>query len=535
MNLIPDVPSGTPNYWCTWSTQNYSLTPDEIGIDDPAIFEGVSGFRLTMDHLDEKRVFHSPGWITNYYDKIRSDLYVVFDVGWDIPYGVLYNEELWKFGSVELEPTRFPSFTGTPTERLYKLDQHVKAAGWRGAGLWIAPQVLGDGRNGHFTDTDTARRYWSERAHWCAEAGIEYWKADIGARCGSVEFRRLMTEIAREEAPLLAIEHAPMGGPLNDVPASWENYSSASTYRYSDYGDLLARSVALLEFSDVLRLYDVTNQLSVATTLDRVASVLHSAPAGTTGLVNCEDEVYLAAALGCAMGIMRHPIWKPRSGIDYDTNQYAKRIDEVIRAVRWQRIAPAFGAGEGAIYVDDVLLTDSWHFEAGQTWAEWVVGQEILQRAPARVSRGMPLPEVAYSAHGSEVPFVVASHHPNGAIAVATLPRVRTVYGSYLTLVDVVLEVPGISAVLGIFGLYKSLSLRFCTPITGFRVYAQDLASNSAVDISERVSIDGNIVTLPGDLLRQIGSSASTPNDCSYPGLVVRFEPIMPDNARMES
>ena len=65
----------------------------------------------------------------------------------------------------------------------------------------------------------------------------------------------------------------------------------------------------LLIFSDVLRTYDITAQLSVPTTLDRVVQILasfDSLPKGK-GIINCEDEPYVAASLGCAIGVMRHP------------------------------------------------------------------------------------------------------------------------------------------------------------------------------------------------------------------------------------
>lgn len=43
--------------------------------------------------------------------------------------------------------------------------------------------------------------------------------------------------------------------------------------------------------------------MSEATTLDRLSYILKSAK----GIVNAEDEPYIAASLGCANGIMRSP------------------------------------------------------------------------------------------------------------------------------------------------------------------------------------------------------------------------------------
>ena len=80
-----------------------------------------------------------------------------------------------------------------------------------------------------------------------------------------------------------------------------------------DDGKILASALDLLSFTSVLRTYDVLLQLSVPTTLDRVAQLLKNRPESATGvggLLLCEDEVYIGAALGCAMGIMRSHWWQ---------------------------------------------------------------------------------------------------------------------------------------------------------------------------------------------------------------------------------
>ena len=66
----------------------------------------------------------------------------------------------------------------------------------------------------------------------------------------------------------------------------------------------------ILQHTDVYRTYDVTSILSLPTTLDRVAEMLKGAEGHSEvhGLLNVEDEVYVAAAMGCTMGILRHPL-----------------------------------------------------------------------------------------------------------------------------------------------------------------------------------------------------------------------------------
>lgn len=144
---------------------------------------------------------------------------------------------------------------------------------------------------------------------------------------------------------------------------------------------------------------------------------------GVKGLVNCEDEVYVAAGLGCTMGIMRHPFLNV-SGNDFETVSRIKykdvffRLDEVVRAVRWSQI-----------------------------------------------------------------------------------------------------DKP-----VGVFGVFGSLKLK-AEGLKGktFRVFAQDLAGEKAVDISKAVTVSDNGIVIPGEVLNRIGRMAATPGDISSPGTVIRI------------
>ena len=118
-NLIPDQPCAAPNYFCTWAAQNFAQEKETSA----------------RDHLTERLVFDRPGWISNYYQAIRGDLFVVFDDGWDVPLSADGSQERWVFGSLELNEKRFPSCAGNPARRLRKLNDKVRGAGWRGAGL----------------------------------------------------------------------------------------------------------------------------------------------------------------------------------------------------------------------------------------------------------------------------------------------------------------------------------------------------------------------------------------------------------------
>jgi len=515
-SLVPERPGMTPSYWCTWGVQNYSLAAvDELD------------HSMVAANLTEEHVFGRSGWARAFPEEIRSDLLIVFDLGWDVPAGERFDDTRWKLGSLQVASDKFPSCTGTPTERLRALVGLTRAAGWRGAGIWIACQALGDGHGEHRLEGPALEEYWRERLRWSRDAGVSYWKVDYGARGDDPSFRRLISRLAGEEAPGLVVEHGKGVGPLNDWTAwdpTWTTHGTGG-YRAWNGGQVLAEAVELLGFSDVLRTYDVTAQLSLPTTLDRVAQLLVDAPSGGEAGLNCEDEPYLGAVLGLAIGVMRHPMWIDIEGKPYDPFQVQRRIDEVVRAVRWQRIAPAVPAGRTKVFLSAQRLSDAWPFRKGDSWAPDSDGREIGQTAPAIVARGMPLPEVRAKA---EVPYVAASRHPNGAVAVGAFPRVLGKRHQEAPLAAVAVELGPTTERVGVFGRFESLALELAGGRSVPRVWAQDLAGDEAVDVTDRVRREGGLVVLPGSLIEEIGLSARTPGDLSEPALVLKLEEPTP-------
>jgi hypothetical protein len=75
----------------------------------------------------------------------------------------------------------------------------------------------------------------------------------------------------------------------------------------------------------------------------------------------------------------------------------------------------------------------------------------------------------------------------------------------------------------GVFGRYRSLTLRLSRAAAAFVVMAQDLAGDSARDITPEVKRHGNEITIPGRVIERIGLSAATPGDVSDPGLVLKL------------
>ena len=511
-NLVPDRASGSSlNYWCTWSAQHpmwYIKTDEELKTFD--LLKATEGGNAARRRMDQAALFDDPGWATNFWPRLRADLYLCLDDGWDVPYGVDAKKERWRFGSLILNEERFPDFKGTPAERLRSLNAKVKSLGWRGLALWVAAQCEGDKRDGQYLTPEACEAYWRERARWSAQAGIEYWKVDWGARDHDEAFRRMLTKVAREEAPNLVVEHVVCMAPVNNPKGNGH---------FRDWAEVAKPSLEYLSFSDSFRSYDVMGGLANASTLDRIATWLaeaHLQPPAR-GIINCEDNPYMGAAMGFSIGVMSVPVRGP-----YTKWQWP-RIDEASRALRWQRLAPAFGVGANRAYAGDRILIDSKQVGA-DFWFRQVAGKKVEQYAPAVMSRGVALPIVACE---GEPPFVVASRNPHGATAVATLPRCvddKTLYPP----ADVTLGVQDGDQPIGVFGKFRTLTLRFSHALASPRVSAQDLLADEAQDITQRVKVSDHAIILDGELISEVGRAAATAQDPSGPGLILKLETQTP-------
>ena len=255
MNLIPEQPQVTGNYFCTWDSQ----------CDHMYTWKDRPADRSARDAMTEDFLFGKNG-LLNSFQGIREDLIVVLDDGWDVPFGATDSRV---FGSLEADVERFPSLRNlTPAQRLEALSNRIRALGYRGLGLWVPTQSpsLVNGRK--ITRTpDEERLYWEERARWCHDGGVLYLKADWGAHQGDAAYCAMMTDCMRKYAPGLSIEHGMTGRPLfeseKDGPAVSEK--------------LEAYLEKVLPVSDYLRTYDVCHELKYASTVDRTAICLQAA------------------------------------------------------------------------------------------------------------------------------------------------------------------------------------------------------------------------------------------------------------------
>lgn len=477
-SLIPDTPTNAPDYFCTWNVQGYQTS-----------YTGSQNMRAVVNERSLFGTGDKEGWV-EFFPKIRADLYFVMDDSWDIPQDI--NTKTNKYlGLVELDTTRFPSFTGTPTERLAKLNKKVKSYGWKGVGGWICAQESEVAEN-----HDSIDAYWTERLKAAHESGFDYWKVDWGIQSRNDKWRRNLTRLGRTHAPNLCIEHA----------------------MKNEY----------VEFSDVFRTYDVENIIATPVTIQRIASLLpYDTEGEAKGIINCEDEPFLAVGLGCAIGVMRHPYngKLPNGKQDHAFppvgRNYKNRLDEVVRGVRWHRIAEPFGVANDAC-IDTILLDDYWEVQADETWVKRNIGDVVHESAPARISRNMPLPEITAN-RTDEVPYVMASRYPNGATAIVTTERTLG-RKCVLNPVIVTAEMEDLYKPVGIFGKYEQLILNFTEKIdpTAIKVFGQDLAGDRAIEITERLIIEGNWIIVPGNLVETVGLMDATIGDESLPGMVLQ-------------
>ncbi len=486
-NLVPNIQNPTPDYYCTWQTQLYATC------DGKPVAQ--------RENITEKGLFAQEkpyGW-AYFYENTRNDLFIVMDDSWDVP---LENYEPY-YGSLQLDKTKFPESTAdgrTNAEAMKVLADRIKALGWKGLGGWVCAQ-----ESELFSEGKTPEEYWTERLKEAHEAGFSYWKVDWGKNMQDPEWRKMLTNLGKKYAPNLTIEQSMIK--------------------------------EIIPVSDVYRTYDVPAIMSIPMTMEKLRefSAVGTTKEGYLGLVNCEDEAYVAAAGGYAMGIMRHPYsgafvnGKPDMSFPAVHRNLKTKMCEVTRAARWHRIAPAFGVSEEGVHISDEMLRDTWVIEDQEAeieaWWMWTAslvadkeGDMIPKSACAAISRNIELPKVTPDANG-DIPYVVASRNPNGAVSIVTLGRTRE-RAYWIPLCDITLDA-GDADTVGVFGEYASLTLNVSRPVS--TVLMQDLAADEALDVTEDVVIGDGTVTIPGALIRKIGTMAQPEGDTSEPGVVVRL------------
>ena len=487
INLIPNFFNPSPDYYCTWQTQLYA-TCDGKPLAQRAI-------------IGEKALFNKEkpyGW-AYFYEKARQDLFIVMDDSWDVP----LNGDRAFYGSLELNSEKFPVSTTdkTNSEALKSLTERIKSLGWKGLGGWVCAQEPA------FYE-DNVEEHWKKRLIEMQKSGFAYWKVDWGKKAQNHSFRKMLTDLARDLAPDLTIEHAMIPEIIPD--------------------------------SDVFRTYDVPAIMSIPMTMQKIQELSGTqAPAGINkGLINCEDEVYTAAAGGFTMGVMRHPYAGPFINDLPDPSFPAlhrnlkNKMYEVIRATRWHRIAPAFAMDQNHIFVSDEILIDTWKFvnkneEMEEWWFKMPAVTDYMDEttniltkaAPATICRNTHLPDIKPDENGNK-PYCIASRNPNGAYSIATLGR--TIDRNYFIPKCNITICAEDSNIIGIFGEYDQLVIQ--TDLTNVKqLLMQDLASEKSFDVTSEIIISDKQLIIPGYLISDIGTMAQPKEDTSEPGVVIKI------------
>ncbi len=516
LNLVPQTPATAPNYWCTWYWQNYLIRKGQpvTNPDAATVYSNVSA----RESMNQETIFGATGMARVMLPHTRGDYYFVIDHGWQDK-----NLKDHTFTLV-MDTLDFPRYAHlAPKDRIKQMNKDIKDLGWRRLGLWVRGNP----------DEQQMRTY----VNWSKYAGIEYWKIDGG----DIE-TYYATQIKNEIYPELFLEHITGAGPVNpkwdkpglqlypsiyhpgeDTPQELEASLNAATEK-------VAKSLEVIQNTDVFRTYDAAPLMVTTTTLQRIHDILMQTAGEPeyTALLNIQDDPNVAAALGLVVAVKRHPMHTPRmyKGKDlhfqiYGDRHVDQRLNEMDRFVLWQRIAPPMPAGYGSFRASKTNLIDSIFFTESDTWYKATYEKMVYQSAPAVMARNLPLPEVQVT---GPAPYVMASRFKNGAIAVATEGRVTPDSSWFhpqatVTLKDIETDVP-----IGIFGYYQSLNLKLKKELPkDFRIYAQDLLARKATDITGEVTYSEKTLRIPGTLIKRVGTAENDTGDISAPGLVLKI------------
>ena len=522
MKLIPNEGRNTANYWCSWRNQRLFMPNPFLHMRQ---FDSAGHDIAQREMLNDEFLFGKRGILSQHMQEVRKDMYVMLDDGWDVPYNGNYRA----FGSLILNEERFPYGGKTPSENLAILNKKIIDLGYAGTGLWIPMSCIGESEENPF-DKNSFCDYWIERAKWIDYADIAYVKIDWGIHGDQIDFRERLTDIFKKYAPRVQVEHSSLDGWFYDPSTEKEKYAQ------------------LLNISDAFRCYDVRFDFNSVTTLARAFHMLSlscEVRKDCQGYINVGEEPYIAASLGCTMGIMSHPLLRG-SIISFVPNDFENGIsrrmtlkseyhsfDHYERALRWHRVAPAVPFKAGETICSDTWLEDSWTYEKEPYpyCLNDIEKKTIRQTAPQIVARNTSLPEIKKST----LPYHLIEHQPfisasvnseTGVYTIATLPRtIDGVMNCTTPAVDVIARGLSADKCFGVFGVYRSLTLEFNESIEGMKLFGGDILLDNHKDLSQcdGLRIEGNTLFLDGEFLNKTGLECASFHDLSDPASVFKL------------
>lgn len=531
------------DYWCTWETQ--------VSFADRArrLPENKGRDVRDSDFINEDLLFGKHAWV-KLFPGARQDLVLMFDAGWDYPYGTNRQSNggrgISAYGSMTPDPVRFPSLKGTNVQKLTALRRRIEDAGWGGLGLWVAPQKCGEWRGAPFPK-DVLIEDMKWKLAESQAAGISYWKVDIGVHQGDIWYCQTLSTLADEYAPDVVIDHScAFANPMNGVAhphiyaanvegperfigktgrmigvPGFEPWDGVDPNAIEAPARMSVRELylGLMKGADSFRSYDTLYPMDALAALERGIFELQCADSlGASCSINVEDNPLIGAALGVGIGVMRS-VYNEEYEVEAPEPR-KRRMTEITRAVRWHETAPVFGSDVGCpVRFSEETAEESWKFEKNSTWWPYVFGNTYFQRCPAVVSRGIALPKVAYG--GGERPAVLASRNPlTGALTVASLPFLTVGKGRHTPPAEISLDAAlEHGTPLGVFGDVKSVTLRDGT--AGRPVFAMDLAGGRMHDITDVCRRTDGFITISGERLSAIGREMNASGDCSSPGVEI--------------
>ena len=485
MNLIPEKTGINPSYACTWGLQGaWPLHPEAVKFN----YQGGARMAHTLTEENIKTLLQS-----DVLKQDRADAFLLLDMGWDFDPEYDHDKQQYVCNSLEISRIKFPSLKGNGLQRLRQMVEMVKDAGFQGLGVWITCHVFGEGKDGFTYSGDELYEKFRQTFLFYRDAGVSYLKCDYGAHAWDPEFRRKVSDLAREAAPELIIEQCWCMGPFNDEYCNYDKYELHHEYTYEAHrgGQTLKDAVSILPHCNVFRTYDVSHTLEYPITLSRVGALLKGIEGTKTHCVlNTESTPILSAGLGTAVGFLQ---------LDSEAENRS-----CIRTLRWQRFAPPIPVG-GPVLVDERYMEDSCDFHEESDWVKSCIdpGYVVHQKAPARIVRNMEkLPNVRSE---TILPYVVAARHPEtGAVSLAAMPRVLLNTRRFTPRAEVGLEDLDYTKPIGIFGKYHSVTLGFAKLPDNPIFWMQDLYTDTAVDITSHLFVNSNTIRIPGSILERI-------------------------------
>lgn len=479
--LPPPSDDITGDYFCSWWMQ-----------ETAAEKYGLHGKWATnaRDALTSHFLFGNDTEFHPLPKEERRGLIYVIDDGWDVPFGTFaFPGKTAMFGSLEANAERFSDLGRTPERRLHRICENIRSLGYAATGLWIATERYGE-------DPEETYRFYSEHAILHASAGVRYWKVSRGTRERDFAYREVISRAVRENAPEIMVGHSVPQPPLSAGQSEAERQE-------------LAREIAAeLSFSDEFRIYHLIppfEDVVALRQLDQIFSLANLQKEKNPGaLISAGSRPYIAAVLGCTLGMMG-------------------ASPENVIALRFHRLSPPFPIGDAAYLRSEEHLTDRLYLENPPvSWLPIRTPGTYEESAPARMSRGCPLPEVTAT---GESPFVIASRHPKtGVYAVGTFARGIDPNPHLLALVDVELSVEGDGVTVGVFGFYASLTLVFPRAIpSGIRVLVQDFLLEEYEDMTTKVIVSENKIRISGTDLRVYGRKSQVLYNERTPACLLRI------------